>query len=148
MWAISEVSLPNRPDPAKSKSPHPRPQICLSSTIRICQLGKNRLLREVLEYQPNDKVARKFSGVAAHPSHVAGPHLGNPRVFKVRPNVELLAFYRDRLQFEVRPAQQRARAYEFARRKIFRCEVAPVNRIERVEERQVRAGNLYVHQIV
>src|SRR5882724_9145036 len=59
-----------------------------------------------------------------------------------------LFLYRDRLQFEVRPAQQRPRAHKLARWKILGREVAPVNRIECIEERQVRARNLYIHQVV
>src|SRR6266852_6445012 len=59
-----------------------------------------------------------------------------------------LFLYRDRLQFEVRPAQQRPRAHKLARRKILGCEIAAVNRIERIEERQVRARKLHIYQVV
>src|SRR6267378_3189287 len=59
-----------------------------------------------------------------------------------------LFLYRDRLQFEVRPAQQRPRAHKLARWKILGRKIASVNRIERIEERQVRARNLHIHQVV
>src|SRR5260370_9234873 len=44
--------------------------------------------------------------------------------------------------------QQRSRSEEFPRWQVFSREVALVNGIELLEERQVRACNLYVHQVV
>jgi len=51
----------------------------------------------------------------------------------------------DGLQFEMAAAQERCRSDEFPRRKVLGREVALVNRIEFVEERQVRASDLHVH---
>src|SRR5580698_1416365 len=54
----------------------------------------------------------------------------------------------DGLQFEVAAAQKSGRSDKLARRQILSSEIALINRIELVEQRQIRARNLYVHQIV
>ena len=55
---------------------------------------------------------------------------------------------RDGLQFEVPATQQRCGSNKLPRRKILGREVALINRVEFVEEAQVRARNLHVHQVV
>src|SRR5690348_10443921 len=59
-----------------------------------------------------------------------------------------LATNGDSLQFEMAAAQKSRRSDEFARGQILRREVALINGVELVEETQVRAGNLYVYEIV
>src|SRR5260221_13763917 len=54
---------------------------------------------------------------------------------------------RDRLQFKMPAAQDSRSANKLARRELLR-EVGFVDGVELVEERQVRAGNLYINQIV
>src|SRR5437763_14949331 len=59
-----------------------------------------------------------------------------------------LALYCDGLQLEMPTDQKGPRANKLARGVILSREVARVNRIEFLEERQVRACNLHVHQVV
>src|SRR5258708_3888359 len=59
-----------------------------------------------------------------------------------------LSLYRNGLKFEVPPGQERPRSDEFARGIILGREVARVNGIEFLEQRQIRARNLHVHQII
>jgi hypothetical protein len=54
----------------------------------------------------------------------------------------------DGLQLEMAAAQQRGRSDEFARGQVLGSEVGAVDSVEFVEEREVRAGNLHVDQIV
>src|SRR5258706_279547 len=60
---------------------------------------------------------------------------------------QALVLDRDRLQFEMAAAQDSRRANKLARRELLR-EVGFVDGVELVEERQVRAGNLYINEIV
>jgi len=59
-----------------------------------------------------------------------------------------LSLYRDRLQFEMPADQDRSRTDEFARGIIFRREVTRINGIELLKQRQIRARDLHVHQII
>src|SRR5271168_4662747 len=60
----------------------------------------------------------------------------------------LAVAYGDRLQFEMSSTQQRAGADEFSGRQILGREICPIDGVEFIEERQVRARNLDVYQIV
>src|SRR6267378_3938482 len=62
--------------------------------------------------------------------------------------IVLLLPHCDSLQFKVSPDKERPRTDEFARGIIFRREVARVNGIELLEQRQIRARDLHVHQII
>src|SRR5215470_15936289 len=59
-----------------------------------------------------------------------------------------LSLYRDRLQLEMPANQERSRANKLPCRVILRREVARVNGIEFLKERQVRTGNLHVDQVI
>src|SRR2546423_15307249 len=59
-----------------------------------------------------------------------------------------LAPYRDGLHFKMSAAQQRRRSNKLARRQLLTREEAAIGGVELVVERQVRAGNLDVNQII
>src|SRR5690349_6332891 len=58
-----------------------------------------------------------------------------------------LAADRNSLQFKMAATQQRGYSYQLARGKVLGREVGPVNGIEFVEERKIRAGNLHIRQV-
>src|ERR1700740_273727 len=62
--------------------------------------------------------------------------------------VRLLALYSDSLQLEMATSKERPHADKLSCGIFFGREVSLVDCVKRVEERQVRPGNLHVHEIV
>src|SRR5580698_8966576 len=68
--------------------------------------------------------------------------------FSAKLAADKLAANGDSLQFEVPATQKSGRSDKLARRQILGGEIALINGIEFVKERQIRAGNLHIHQVV